>query len=49
MDINQMMELLNQQRTFALVRHFTVQAIKDCNFLTLSLKNLQRMYMQYNQ
>lgn len=33
---------------FSLQRSFTVQAIDDCTLLSLSMKNLKRMRMQFN-
>ena len=45
--IEQMIDSINQQN-FNLVRQFTVQALEDCIFLTIDIKNLQRMLKQFN-
>ena len=39
MDIEEMMDNLNV-KNFKMVRQFTIQAIRDSNYLTMSIKNL---------
>lgn len=43
-EISDMIDQINS-RDFNLTRHFTVQAIHNSQFLTLNIKNLQRMHM----
>ena len=39
MEIEEMMDNLNVKK-FNMVRQFTIQAIRDSNYLTMSIKNL---------
>lgn len=47
MTIAEMMDNLNCMK-FNLVRQFTIQAIRDSNYLTMSITNIQRMHKQFS-
>ena len=47
MKVEEMFETMHKTN-FNLTRQFTVQAIQNCKFLTMSLSNLSRMHKQFN-